>query len=261
MRFSFMIQSIAITLCFIFFISSCAKVPYTERKSLMLISLDEEIALGEKTFNELLKKSKLSEDKEKTEMIEKIGRKIAKVADQPKYKWEFVLIDDDKTVNAFCLPGGKVAFYTGILPLCQDEDGIAVVMGHEIAHAIARHGAERMSQGLIINLTGNLLAVAVANKTPEAQRAILDAYGLGTGLGVVLPFSRKHEYEADYIGLILMSKAGYNPNSAVDFWKRMLKLSAGRNIPEFLSTHPNDEKRIENIKNHLPEAMKYYAGQ
>jgi len=245
----------------IFLISSCATVPYSKRQSLILISIDEEIALGEEAFKELMKKAKLSEDKEKVEMIERVGRKIAKVADQPKYKWEFVLIEDTKTINAFCLPGGKVAFYTGILPLCKDEEGVAVVMGHEIAHAIARHGAERMSQGMIANLAGNILAVAVANKTPEAQRAILDAYGLGTSLGVILPFSRKHEYEADYIGLILMSKAGYNPNSAVDFWKRMLELSGGKSIPEFLSTHPNDKKRIENIKSHLPEAMKYYENR
>ncbi len=241
-----------------FLISSCATVPYSQRKTLILISLDEEIALGEKAFKELLKSVKLSEDKEKTELIKKVGSKIASVAEQPKYKWEFVLIDDTKTVNAFCLPGGKVGFYSGILKLCPTEEDIAVVMAHEVAHAIARHGAERITQLMLIDIAEDFISVAIKNKTPQAQKAILTAYGLGMTLGVMLPFSRQNEYEADYIGLILMAKAGYNPQAAVTFWERMLKFSSGKNIPEFLSTHPNDEKRIENIKKHLPEVMKYY---
>lgn len=241
------------------FITSCVTVPYSQRKSLILITPEQEISLGETTFKEFLKTSKLSQDKEKIDLIKKVGEKIAKAANKSEYRWEFVLIDDDKTINAFCLPGGKVAFYTGILPLCQDEQGIAVVMAHEIAHAVARHGAERMSQGMIAELTQNILINAVEQKTPQAQKAILTAYGLGVNLGMLLPFSRQHEYEADYIGLILMSKAGYNPESAVEFWERMLKLQEGKpTIPEFLSTHPNDVKRIENIKNHLPEATKIY---
>lgn len=237
---------------------SCATVPYSKRKALILFSLDEEIALGEKAFNEFMKKAKVSDDEKNFELIKKVGQKIAKVAEQPKYKWEFVLVED-KTINAFCLPGGKVVFFSGILPLCQDEDGIAVVMSHEVAHAVARHGAERMSQGLIAELGENILLSAISNKTPQAQRAILTAYGLGANIGVLLPFSRKHEYEADYIGLILMAKAGYNPNKALEFWQRMLKSQEGKGqIPEFLSTHPNDKKRIENIKKHLLEALKYY---
>ncbi|MFH1282249.1 MAG: M48 family metallopeptidase [bacterium] len=224
-----------------------------------MISVDEEIALGEEAFKQVLKEAKLSNDQEKKDLIQRVGNKLAAVADQPKYNWEFILIDEPNTVNAFALPGGKVAFYTGILPLCKDEAGIAVVMGHEFAHAIARHGAERMSQGMVAGLVGNALSAAVANKTPEAQRAVLDGYGLATNLGVLLPFSRKHEYEADRIGLILMAKAGYHPQAAPDFWKRMLQYSTGQKPPEFLSTHPNDEKRIQELEGHLSEAMQYYT--
>ncbi|MCS7151135.1 MAG: M48 family metallopeptidase [Endomicrobia bacterium] len=252
-------KKLLILFSLIIFILSCATVPYSQRKSVILFSSEQEMSLGEQAFAEVLKTSRISEDKEKVELIKRVGERIAKVADQPKYKWEFILIDDNNTVNAFCLPGGKVAFYTGILPLCQDEDGIAVVMAHEIAHAIARHGAERMSQGMIAELGQNIVALAVEKKTPEARKAILTAYGLGVTVGVLLPYSRQHEYEADYIGLILMAKAGYDPNKAVEFWQRMLKLQEGKTtIPEFLSTHPNDKNRIENIKKHLPEALKYY---
>jgi predicted Zn-dependent protease len=254
-------KNLAISLSIFFLISSCVTVPYSQRKTLILISQDEEIALGGKTFEEMLKNVKLSEDKEKTELVKKVGQKIANVAEQQKYKWEFVLIEDSKTINAFCLPGGKVGFYTGILKLCPTEEDIAVVMSHEVAHAIARHGAERITQLMLINMGEDFISAAIKNKLPQAQKAILTAYGLGTTLGVILPFSRQNEYEADYIGLILMAKSGYNPQSAITFWERMLKFSSGKNIPEFLSTHPNDEKRIENIKKHLLEAMKYYQPQ
>jgi len=252
---------ILFALVFTLILSSCATVEYTGRKSLILISESDEIALGERAFREVTAEGTLSNDREKVEMLNRVGTRIAKATDKTNYKWEFVLIDDPKTVNAFALPGGKVAFYTGILPLCQDEKGIAVVMGHEIAHVIARHGAERISQGIVTNLVGSALQAAIANKTPEAQWAILNGYGFATTAGVLLPFSRKHEYEADYIGLILMAKAGYNPKSAVEFWERMLEHSKGKHIPEFLSTHPNDEKRIAAMKERIPEAMKYYTSK
>jgi len=240
------------------FFAACATVPYTKRRSFILISEREEIELGETAYQNLMKEVKISEDLEINQKIERIGRRIAKTANKPGYKWEFKVIKNDKTVNAFCLPGGKVVFFTGIIPLCEDEEGIAVVMGHEIAHAVARHGAERLTNSLLAQVGAQLLQKAIKDKSPEAQKGILRVYGVGAQVGALLPFSRTHEYEADHIGLILMAKAGYNPERAVSFWKRMADLSKGRKPPEFLSTHPTDDKRVEQLKNLLPEAMKYY---
>ena len=232
-------------------VAGCATVQYTKRKTILLITQEQETSLGNEAFTQVTSESKLSSDLNQTAIIKKVGSKISAVADKPDFQWDFILIEDTGTVNAFCLPGGKVAFYTGILPLCQDENGIAVVMGHEIAHAIARHGAERMSQGMVTDMVGNLLTEAVAAKTPEAQKAILNGYGMATSIGILLPFSRKHEYEADYIGTILMAKAGYDPRTAVEFWKRMLQHSQGSSMPEFLSTHPNDLKRIAELERRI----------
>jgi len=173
------------------------------------------------------------------------------------YKWEFNLIDEN-TVNAWCMPGGKVAFYTGIMPICQNETGVAVVMGHEVAHAIARHGNERMSQILATQLGGIVLTVALADKPQETQQLFHLAYGVGTQVGVMLPFSRLHESEADHMGLMFMAMAGYDPQEAPKFWNRMNALSKHR-PPEFLSTHPNPEKRASNLKALMPEALKLYA--
>jgi predicted Zn-dependent protease len=245
----------------VFFIAGCATVEYSERSALMLISEKEEIVLGEEAFTQIREEARISTDGEWAEVIDRVGERIAAAADKPEYDWEFILIEDDKMVNAFALPGGKVAFYSGILPVCEDEAGIAVVMGHEVAHALARHGAERMSQGMVAGLIGSVLQAAVSNKTPEAQRSILNGYGYAATIGVMLPFSRKHESEADYIGLILMAKAGYNPEEAIRFWEKMSRLSSGQKPPEFFSTHPHDEKRIQALKDALPEAMKYYASQ
>lgn len=237
--------------------TGCATVEYTGRTRFIIVSEEEETALGNEAYSEFIKDATLSQDKEQVDLLNRVGHRIAAAADKPEFTWEFSLVDEPETVNAFALPGGKVVFYTGILPLCQNEEGIAVVMGHEAGHVIARHGAERMSQGMVTNLVGSALAAAIAGKTPEAQIAILNGYGYAATVGVLLPFSRKHEYEADYIGLILMAKAGYDPGEAVDFWERMLEYSKG-SVPEFLSTHPNDENRIDAMKQNLPEAMKYY---
>ena len=255
-----MIKKLFLILLVSVYIVACATVPYTRRKSLMLISLDTEIALGERTFKEILKNSKLIQDTPEAELIKKVGQRIAMTVNRPEYKWEFVLIDDTATINAFCLPGGKIAFYSGILPLCQSEEGIAVVMGHEVAHAVARHGAERMSKMKLVNIIGEILSFALTGRTtPIAKKAILQAYGLGAMVGIVLPYSRKHEYEADYLGAIFMAKAGYDPNEAINFWKKMVELTKDKKkIPDFLSTHPADEKRISRLKKSLPEVMKYY---
>ena len=174
------------------------------------------------------------------------------------YEWEFNLVAD-KTPNAWCMPGGKVVFYEGILPYTRDESGIAVVMGHEIAHAVARHGNERMSQQLITELGGLALAKAVEQKPEETQMIFLAAYGLGSQVGILLPYSRLHEKEGDRLGLIFMAMAGYNPNEAIAFWERMASAKSGAQPPEWLSTHPLDQTRIDEMKLNLPEAMKYYV--
>lgn len=239
--------------------AACQSVPYTHRSHLVLISAGEEESLGLTQYREMLAKENLSQDQAQVDLVRRVGRRIAAAADRPGFQWEFSLIDDPKTVNAWCLPGGKVAVYSGILPVTQDEDGLAVVLGHEVAHALARHGAERMSQGLLAQFGGAALNVALANKPAQTQQLFGQAYGLGATLGVLLPFSRAQESEADRIGLILMAKAGYDPKTAVAFWRRMAAASGqvGK-PPAFLSGHPSDEKRISRIESALPEAEAYY---
>jgi predicted Zn-dependent protease len=245
----------------------CSTVPITGRSQVNLIPASQINALSFQQYGEFLKNSKLSEDKEAVSMVKRVGMNLQKAVetyfaqnnmmDQLKgYEWEFNLVESEE-VNAWCMPGGKVVVYTGILPITKDETGLAVVMGHEIAHAIAQHGAERMSQSLLQELGGVALSVALADQPETTQNLFLTAYGVGTTLGVILPYSRTHESEADHLGLIFMAMAGYNPNAAVDFWTRMSQ-SSGPKPPEFLSTHPSDETRIADIKKHLPEALKYY---
>ena len=172
------------------------------------------------------------------------------------YQWEFKLVDN-KDVNAWCMPGGKVVVYTGILPITKNENALAIVLGHEIAHAVAQHGSERMSQGLLQQLGGVALQIAVANKPAETQNLFMTAYGIGSTVGALLPFSRKEETEADEYGLYFAAMAGYNPQEAVPFWERM-SAAGGAKPPEFLSTHPSDKTRIAKIKSHMPQALKYY---
>jgi predicted Zn-dependent protease len=239
-------------------LAACKSVPYTHRKQLLLVSASEETALGQSAYSDALSKAKISSDAAATAMVQRVGARIAAVSDRPDFKWEFTLLDDPKTVNAWCLPGGKVAVYSGILPITQDDNGLAVVLGHEISHALARHGSERMSQGLLAQLGGVALSAAMASK-PDATRQLAEqAYGAGATVGVLLPFSRSQESEADHIGLILMAKAGYEPGGAVEFWKRMAGAAGGKDAtPEFLRTHPADDKRIKAIENELPEARGY----
>jgi predicted Zn-dependent protease len=239
--------------------AACQSVPYTNRPQLLLVSAGEETALGESSYREALAKAKLSNDAAATALVRKVGERIAAVSDRPDFKWEFNLIDDPKTVNAWCLPGGKVAVYTGLLPLTKDENGLAVVMGHEIAHALAHHGSERMSQGLLTQLGGAALGVAMAKQPEQTRRLAATAFGAGAQVGVLLPFSRAHESEADHIGLILMAKAGYDPEGAVAFWGRMAAGAGGDKTPELLRTHPSDHARIEKIREELPEARRYFV--
>jgi predicted Zn-dependent protease len=264
--YNFWRASIVISLCLL--IAACATVPLSERKGLHLVSSSELLSLSDQQYSKVLKESKLSGDQGKVQMTRKVGNRIAVAAEEflkesgsgekaKDYKWEFNVIEDDKNVNAWCMPGGKVAVYTGILPVTRNETGLAVVLGHEIAHAIAEHGNERMSQGLVAQLGGMALSVALAKQPAATHELFMAAYGLGANVGVLLPYSRIHESEADRIGLVLMAKAGYDPREAVPFWQRMNE-KGGSRPPEFLSTHPAPESRIEKIKSSIPEAMRYY---
>jgi len=265
--FEFLFGPIIISSLF-FFLYACATVPVTGRKQLDLVPDSELLTMSYSEYTTVMKKSKLSTDQDKVDMVRRVGKRIATAAEDflvkeglgsevKNYKWEFNLIQDDKTVNAWCMPGGKVAVYTGLLPVTRDETGLAVVVGHEVAHAIAKHGGERMSQGLLTQLGGVGLAVALSTQPAAAQSIFMQAYGVGTQVGVLLPYSRLHESEADHIGLILMAKAGYDPRAAVPLWQRMNQ-QGGARPPELLSTHPAPESRIKDIQSLLPDAMRYY---
>lgn len=259
MKIANVIKKQAILLLLLFIVAACRSTPVTGREQLILVPESQEIQMGLTAYRQILSESKLSNDSEKVEMVRRIGERIATVADKPDYQWEFNLIEDDKQVNAFALPGGKVAVYTGILPVTKNEAGLATVMAHEVAHAIARHGGERISTGLLAQLGMMALDVGLAmkNQDPQMTRALLTAYGAAAQVGVILPFSRKQESEADRIGLTYMAKAGYDPEEALQFWERMSKIEKQK-APEFLSTHPSDETRIEQIAKWLPEAEQEY---
>ncbi|MBX2912628.1 MAG: M48 family metallopeptidase [Cyclobacteriaceae bacterium] len=250
------------------FLYACATVPVTGRKQVSLVSNAEIIQMASAQYQQVLKESQLSSNQEQTALVKKVGNKIKTAVEQymaskgasselAGFHWEFNLIQDDETVNAWCMPGGKVAFYTGIMPICQDEAGVAVVMGHEVAHAIANHGRERMSQGLIAQFGLGTLSAAMGQNPTATQSIFMQAVGVGTNVGM-LKFSRSHESEADHIGLIFMAMAGYDPHDAPKFWERMSSLSGGQQPPEFLSTHPSHETRIQDLERWIPEAMQYY---
>jgi predicted Zn-dependent protease len=264
-------RQLAFLLILSFFLFSCASVPVTERRGLHLVPDSELTTMSYQEYNNVLKKSKLSTDMAKVSMVRRVGQRIATASEQllvekghgddiRNYKWEFNLIEDDKTVNAWCMPGGKVAVYTGLLFISQDENGLAVVMGHEVAHAIAKHGNERMSQGLLAQFGAIGLSVALAGNPGVTSDIFMQAYGMGAQVGFLLPYSRIQESEADHIGLILMAKAGYDPRGAVVLWQRM-NAKGGARPPEFLSTHPAPESRIRNIESLIPEAMQVYKAR
>lgn len=235
---------------------ACSAAPYTRRSQLILVSPDQEAKLGAQAFQQVLAKSRVDRRESVVNPVEDVGRRIARVADRPDFKWQFVVIDDPKQQNAFALPGGKVAVYTGLFPIAQTTNGLAVVMGHEIAHVLARHGAERISQGLVAQLGGSVLGTVLGGG-PTANM-ILAAYGLGAQLGVLLPYSRTQESEADHIGLLLMARAGYDPRAALAFWQRMERAGGSGAPPEFVSTHPSHGTREQQIQAWLPEATPYY---
>lgn len=249
-------------------IYACSQVPVTGRKQISLVSDSEMNSMSLTSYNEFLteNKGKVLTSGSQVEMVRRVGSRISKAVEEylrankmedqiKNFQWEFNVVQDN-TVNAWCMPGGKVVVYTGIMNVAQNETGLAVVMGHEIAHAVAKHGSERMSQGLIQEFGGALLSQALAQKSELAQGLFMTAYGAGSNVLGILPFSRLHESEADRLGLIFMAMAGYNPEAAIGFWQRMS--AGGSSGPEFLSTHPSDETRINQIKSYLPEALKYY---
>jgi predicted Zn-dependent protease len=246
---------------------ACATVPITGRRQLSLVpeSSIEQMAFSQ--YDSIISSSKIDTGPNAT-MIKTVGERIAGAVGRyfaqkgqsdalNGYKWEFNLIDNDSIVNAWCMPGGKVAVYTGILPYTKTDTGMAIVLGHEISHAVARHGDERMSQGLLAQLGGVALEVALRDKPQQTQAIFMQAYGAGATLGFILPYSRLQESEADHLGLIFMSMAGYNPHAAIPFWERMAQASKGA-PPAFLSDHPSDQARIDNINKLMPEAMQYY---
>jgi predicted Zn-dependent protease len=249
-------------------VSACATVPVTGRKQLSLVSSAEMNQMSAQQYQEVIKTGPLSTNQEQTQLIKRVGVRIEKAVEKymaekglssqlSGFNWEFNLIQDDKTANAWCMPGGKVAFYTGILPICKDEDGIAVVMGHEVAHAIANHGRERMSQGMLAEFGMSTLSAAMGQNPTVTQQIFMQSVGMGTNVGM-LKFSRNHESEADHMGLIFMAMAGYDPATAPKFWERMATLSGGQQPPEFLSTHPSHETRIKDLEGWIPEANQYY---
>jgi len=238
--------------------AACATAPITGRHQLLLLSEGEEHQMGLSSYQTVLKQSRLSSDPVATEQVRRVGRRIAEATGRTDYQWEFNLIED-KQVNAFCLPGGKVAVYTGLLPMTRDDAGLAAVLGHEVSHAIARHGGERVSQGLLVQVGLAATQVALSGNDPAAVQQVTALLGAGATVGLILPWSRTQESEADHLGLIYMAKAGYHPSAARDLWVRMAQAAkAGGRPPEFLSTHPSDETRIRQIEAWIPEALQYY---
>jgi predicted Zn-dependent protease len=252
-------------------LSGCSEVEITGRKQFNIVPDSTMNSMSFQSYGEFLSNSKLSTNAGQTNMVKRIGGSIQNAVEQycktngiedrlDGYEWDFNLVEDPN-VNAWCMPGGKVVVYTGILPVAQDETGLAVVMGHEIAHAFAKHGAERMSQGLLVQMGGVALSTALKNQPEQTKNLYMQSFGIGTQVGILLPYSRTHESEADHLGLVFMAMAGYNPQEAVGFWQRMSAQKTGAQPPEFLSTHPADATRIQNLKNLLPDAMKYYQKQ
>lgn len=251
---------------------SCTTVPITGRKQLTgLTNTGEVLALSAQSYKTVLDSANVLTTGEQAAMVKRVGARIQTAVEKymrdngfekqlEGFEWEFNVIDED-VVNAWAMPGGKVAFYTGILPICQDEAGIAVVMGHEVAHAIAKHGQERMNQGMVQQFGAIGLSVALQNKPAATQNLANQAFGIGTTVLGVLPFSRLHESEADELGLTFMAIAGYDPREAPEFWERMSANSGGNQPPEFMSTHPSHETRIQRLNAALPKALEYYNAQ
>jgi predicted Zn-dependent protease len=253
-------------------LSACETNPYTGRSQFLMTSVSEEMKMGTQAYDQVKSdpKMKQSQDPREIEPVKRVAARIVEAAKRSKYaetaqkfQWEVTVIKDDKTANAFALPGGKMAVYTGIFPMAKTEAGLAAVMGHEVVHALARHGAERMSQGQATSIGVQVLGAAAGIGTGSAAlgQATMAALGVGAQVGVLLPFSRKHESEADYIGILLAADAGYDPRESVALWERMAQMSGGGAPSEFMSTHPSHETRIDQLKEWMPEAMAIYQSK
>ena len=254
--------------CLLLFLSACGQVAITGRKQLNLVPDSIMNSISLQSYNEFLSENKLSGNASQTEMVKRVGGRIQKAVQQycsennlsnrlEGYQWEFNLVEDE-SINAWAMPGGKVVVHTGLIPIAENEAGLAVVMGHEVAHVIARHGSERMTQGLLVEFGGMGLSTALSKYPDQTQNLFMKSYSVGTQYGVLLPYSRTHENEADHMGLIFMALAGYDPHEAVSFWQRMSAAKEGGSPPELLSTHPADATRIRKINELMPEAMRYY---
>jgi predicted Zn-dependent protease len=242
----------------------CATAPYTGRKQVLMVSPEREQALGYQAFSQIRGKSRPSQDQALQARVRQVGERIAQAADRPDFQWEFVVFDDDKNANAFCLPGGKVGIYTGLFKYIKSDADLATVISHEAAHALARHAGERLSQARLARAGGMALGVGLAalGAGSGASQLAMQGYSLGAHAGVLLPYSRLQESEADRIGLILMAKAGYDPEAGVQFWERFATGKKDQTqIPQFLSTHPSDAARIQTMKKHLAEARQYYKAR
>ena len=238
-------------------LAGCVKNVYTGREQLILIDEPAELLLGIQGYQEALARSAISANPAEVDPVVRVGKRLSSVANKPAYRWEYQVIADDETLNAWCMPGGKIAFYTGLFPALQDEAGMAFVMGHEISHALLRHGAERLSQQFAAEVIGSLSAALLGGNDPQKQKIVLGCYGVVAGVGVLLPFNREHETEADRLGQELMARAGYDPRQSLEVWKRMERL-AGAGGPEFLSTHPSHVTRLKDLESRLPTALALY---
>lgn len=244
---------------------ACSTNPYTGRKQLMLLDRESELALGAQAYQEALAaEPRLTRDPQYFGVVDRVAKRLAGEMEKgwgdikaPGYSWEVEVIDKPDVANAWCLPGGKIAVYTGIFPMCRDENGLAVVMGHEMMHAVLRHGNERVSQGMLSEIGVSVLASVIGGDNEEKKKMAHGLIGLGLTVGVLLPYSRENETEADEFGLQLAARAGYDPRAAVDLWKRMGAMSDG-GAPEFLSTHPDPGTRVKNMEKWMPEAMALY---
>lgn len=256
-----------ISLALICFLTGCSGVMYTDRQRTLLISESKLAEMGKANFQQIIEQSKISQDKAQNQRLKNVASKLAQAADKGltdfgkqelknNIEWEFVLIDDPNTVNAFYLPGGKIVLYTGILSFMKTDDEMAVVIGHELGHALAQHGNERVSQQIMVSMGGSLLMQALGTGDNALNQDVFSTvYSIGTNIGILLPYSRIHEYEADRIGMLLMLNAGFNAEACISFWEAFAKNNEGKKTPEFFSTHPSDENRVSKMKEFLPQAL------
>ena len=246
---------------------ACSTVPLTNRTQITAIPSSQMLSLSSSSYNDVLSQSEISSNATYRNSVERVGQNIASAVESylknigreellQGYAWEFNVIKSEQ-LNAWCMPGGKIAFYEGIMPVCENDNGIAVVMAHEIAHAVAKHNNERMTQQLGLQMGGLALTEALSEKESKTKEIALAVFGVGTQVGIILPYSRSFENEADEMGLYFMAMAGYDPRQAPDFWERMLQ-AGGSNVPEFLSTHPNPENRIDHLRQIMPKALEFY---